>query len=149
MLLAAAWAPQIARFPPLWQYLQSILAYVTPPVVAVFLLGLFWRRGNSSGAVVTLAAGIPHGVLGWAGNELLGWFDLQFLYASGLILVASLSLFVIASMLSPRPEPQRLHCCTTRLWSSGGGGGENARAQSERWRPLRPCRCHGAASGDD
>jgi SSS family solute:Na+ symporter len=29
MGLAAAWAPQITRFPTLWQYLQSVLSYIT------------------------------------------------------------------------------------------------------------------------
>lgn len=58
-LLATVWAPHIARFPTLWQYLQSILSYITPPVVALLLLGIFWRRANGFGATTTMAVGVP------------------------------------------------------------------------------------------
>jgi len=44
MILAASWAPQILKFPSLWHYLQSVLAYASPPIVALYLVGLFWKR---------------------------------------------------------------------------------------------------------
>ena len=46
VLLAAAWAPMIESFSSLWAYLQIVLGMIAPPVVAVFLIGLFWRRGK-------------------------------------------------------------------------------------------------------
>lgn len=115
MVLAAAWAPQIAEFPTLWQYLQSILAYVTPPVVAVFLLGLFWPRGNRQGALVTLGAGIPLGVISWLANEVFAVVEIQYLYAAGIMLLISTGLFLLASLLSAPPEAQRRECCTWNL----------------------------------
>ena len=30
----------------LWDYIQSISAYVTPPWVVVFILGMFWKRAT-------------------------------------------------------------------------------------------------------
>jgi SSS family solute:Na+ symporter len=54
MVLAAVWAPQIQNFGSLFKYLQSVLAYISPPIVAVFLLGVFWRRANASGAFLSL-----------------------------------------------------------------------------------------------
>lgn len=41
MTVAVLWAPQIQNFPSLWTYLQSILAYAVPPIVVIFLLGIF------------------------------------------------------------------------------------------------------------
>ena len=38
MVFAAAWAPQVVKFPSIWQYLQQVLAYLAPPVVAC----LYW-----------------------------------------------------------------------------------------------------------
>ncbi len=58
MALAAAWVPQMTRFPSLRQHLQAILAYVTPPVVAVFLLGIFWPRGNNRYTEYALVHGL-------------------------------------------------------------------------------------------
>jgi len=63
----------------LWQYLQSILAYITPPVVVIFGLGIFWRQGTATAATVTLAAGIPLGILGWVLNEIASVYQIQFL----------------------------------------------------------------------
>ncbi|MEL6697227.1 MAG: sodium:solute symporter [Bacteroidota bacterium] len=57
VVLAAAWAPQIKQFDSLFKYLQQVIAYTSPPVVAAFLLGLFWRRGNGTGAIVSLVIG--------------------------------------------------------------------------------------------
>jgi len=108
MVLSALWAPQIANFPNLWNYLQSILSYVTPPVVAVFLGGIFWARGTPEAGFWTLLLGIPLGVAGWIGIEILGLVDLQFLYASGIMLAASALLFVTVSLRTRAPEPHRL-----------------------------------------
>jgi SSS family solute:Na+ symporter len=108
MFLSALWAPQITHFPNLWQYLQSILSYVTPPVVAVFLGGIFWARGTAQAGFWTLVSGIPLGVAGWVGNEILGLLDIQFLYASGIMFVLSVALFVGVSLVTDPPELSRL-----------------------------------------
>jgi len=46
----------------LYQYLQKIQAYISPPIAAVFLLGLFWQRLNSKGALASLYAGFLMGL---------------------------------------------------------------------------------------
>ena len=101
MALSALWAPQIAHFPTLWQYLQSILSYVTPPVVVVFLFGIFWRRGTATAAAVTLAGGIAIGIGGWLTNEIFGLFSIQYLYACGILFAADSVLFIGASLFGP------------------------------------------------
>ena len=57
MLLAALISPLIANFQGLFHYLQSALAYLVPPVVVVFVGGLFWRRANARAAFATLLGG--------------------------------------------------------------------------------------------
>lgn len=118
MVAAVLWAPVILKFPTLWQYLQSILSYVTPPVVAVFVGGLFWHRANSAGATATLALGIPLGALGWVGAEIFGWFQIQYLYACGLMLLLSLAILVVASLATPATHPERAEANAWRpaLW---------------------------------
>ncbi|MBU1919630.1 sodium:solute symporter, partial [bacterium] len=41
----------------LYQYLQSVQAYISPPIAAVFLIGVFWKRVNSRGAIASLITG--------------------------------------------------------------------------------------------
>ncbi|RNC88643.1 MAG: Na+/glucose cotransporter [Allomuricauda sp.] len=42
----------------LYQYLQSVQSYIAPPITAVFLLGILWKRVNSKAAIITLFSGL-------------------------------------------------------------------------------------------
>lgn len=114
MIIAALWAPQINHFPTMWQYLQSILSYITPPVVAIFMLGLFWKRGNARGAEFTLLFGLCIGITGWTMNEIMNVTRLQYLYAAGIMFLLSCMIFVFVSLLSSPPAQEKLE---DTLWS--------------------------------
>lgn len=47
----------------IFHYLQSIQAYISPPIAAVFLLGLYFSWINARGAIVTLWVGFGIGIL--------------------------------------------------------------------------------------
>ncbi len=47
----------------IFKYLQSVQAYISPPIAAVFLFGLFYKWINARGAIVALWAGFVLGVL--------------------------------------------------------------------------------------
>ena len=42
----------------MYQYLQNVQSYIAPPVTAVFLLGILWKRVNSTAAITTLFFGL-------------------------------------------------------------------------------------------
>ncbi|MEG3192792.1 sodium:solute symporter family transporter [Lysobacter sp. D1-1-M9] len=85
MALAAMWAPMIDHFPGLFAYLQQTFAYVTPPLVAVFLLGLWWRGLGASAAWRALLTG--HAIsVAWFVASQLGWLDLHFTIVAGVLL---------------------------------------------------------------
>ena len=42
----------------MYQYLQNVQSYIAPPVTAVFLLGIIWKRVNSEAAITTLLTGL-------------------------------------------------------------------------------------------
>ena len=46
----------------LFTYVQSIQAYISPPIAAVFLLGLLFKRLNTQGALASLGTGFVLGV---------------------------------------------------------------------------------------
>jgi SSS family solute:Na+ symporter len=77
LVVAVAWAPQLNLFPSLWQYLQGVLAYAVPPVVAVFLAGMFWRGANADGAVAAMIAGSICGFIFFLLNGVLGWTHIR------------------------------------------------------------------------
>jgi len=57
MIIAILWAPQIGNFEKLWDYLQNTLAWFCPPIVALFVMGLFTRSVNNSGAIASIIVG--------------------------------------------------------------------------------------------
>lgn len=102
MLASAAWVPQIARFPSLWQYFQAVLAYFTPPIAAVFLAGMLWRRASAAGAFAALIAGSALGALLYL-LAVLGVAHLQFLVAAAWVFALSLAVLIAVSVSGRRP----------------------------------------------
>ncbi|MEK6152288.1 sodium:solute symporter [Flavobacteriaceae bacterium 3-367] len=56
------WIPIITKLSDgLYEYLQNVQAYISPPITAVFLLGIFYKRINANGALATLVGGLVIG----------------------------------------------------------------------------------------
>ncbi len=56
--LGLLWIPIISKLSGgLYEYLQNVQAYISPPIAAVFLLGIFYKRINANGAIATLIGG--------------------------------------------------------------------------------------------
>jgi SSS family solute:Na+ symporter len=101
--VAALWAPQIEQFGSVVKYFQQLLAYMAPPVVAVFLAGLFWKRASASAAFTALLTGLTFAVLLLLFRDktpLAGW---NFLYVAPLLFVVSLAILFGVSLVTPAP----------------------------------------------
>ncbi|XP_025219065.1 sodium/glucose cotransporter 5 isoform X3 [Theropithecus gelada] len=61
--VSVAWIPvlQGSNSGQLFIYMQSVTSSLAPPVTAVFVLGIFWRRANEQGAFWGLIAGLVVG----------------------------------------------------------------------------------------
>src|SRR5690606_11350578 len=62
--LGLLWIPVMSAVSELglYHYLQSVQSYLAPPITAVFLLGIFWRRINARGAMAGLVVGFVLGM---------------------------------------------------------------------------------------
>ena len=112
MVIAIAWAPVILSFDTLIEYFQSFLGYVTMPIVVVLGAGLFWRRGTAPAAFWTLVTMVPAGLVGFATGEILDLHPIQSLYATGIMLVLSLVVFVAISLRTEAPDPEDIEDVT-------------------------------------
>lgn len=104
VVIAALWAPQIQKFDSVVKYFQQLLSYMAPPVVAVFLCGLFWRRANGTGAFVGLLSGLVIAIgllLGIKHTPMASW---HFLYVAPLIFLVSMAIIVVVSLLTAAPS---------------------------------------------
>lgn len=121
VILGMIWIPVMKKVAGggLYQYLQSAQSYLAPPITAVFMLGLFWKRMNRAGAVWGLSIGFILGLSKLTIQALFGAAegklhtpvlapigDYLWLYASGWLLLISLAVMVIASLMTPPPSKE-------------------------------------------
>jgi len=103
----------------LWIYLQSVQAYISPPITAVFLLGLLWKRTNATGALATLLTGFVLGAgrfiievavkAKWIDSPALTSFvSINFLHFSIAMFVVCVAVLVVVSLCTRPPSEKNL-----------------------------------------
>ena len=114
--LSMLWVPFIKYLSnEVYIYLQSVQAYISPPIAAVFLVGILWPRANRYGATAALFLGAVLGALRFilelnrsssivTGSSLMTTFvTINFLHFAILIFVISL-IVLIGGSLATQPE---------------------------------------------
>jgi len=127
MILAAIWAPQIENFNSLFKYLQTVLSYTVPPVVAVYLLGAFWKGANAHGAWISVLSGTAAGIVLFVLNVVTGLTSIHFLYISPILFAVSILGLMIGSRYGEPTKPSQ----TELVWTLAF-----FRAESEALRDL-------------
>jgi SSS family solute:Na+ symporter len=100
----------------LYQYMQSVQAYIAPPIAAVFLLGVFSKRMNARGAIASLLTGFVLGMgrlfaeifKGDLGGWLYAYANINFLHFAVLLFVVCVAVLVVVSITTPRPPDDQL-----------------------------------------
>jgi SSS family solute:Na+ symporter len=100
----------------LYQYLQSVQAYISPPIAAVFLLGVLWKRLNAAGAMAALLSGFVLGMgrlvaelnRGSLDGMLLGYATMNFLHFAIFLFVVCSVILVVVSLATPPPPADKV-----------------------------------------
>ena len=118
VVLGLAWIPLMQLISgELYHYLQSVQAYISPPVAAVFLVGIFYRRVNGSGAIASLLAGFVLGAVRLLaelnkpalaeGSLLLRYAEVNFMHMAILLFaICSFVLVVVSWLTRPVSDAQ-------------------------------------------
>ncbi len=106
MVLAALWSPHIESFPSLWDYLQTVLSFVCPPIVALFIFGIFTSKVNKNGANAAVITGVVLGLFGLlvksgAVFESLDAVMPHYLYLAGIIFILCSVILLVVSLMYP------------------------------------------------
>ncbi len=108
MVIAILWAPNIGHFDKLWDYLQNTLAWFCPPIVALFVMGLFLKRINNTGAIASIVVGVIISAV-LIGMNMYGSGDQlpNFLYVAFLHFIACcITLYVFSLFGTAKPESE-------------------------------------------
>jgi SSS family solute:Na+ symporter len=120
----------------LYQYLQSVQAYISPPIAAVFLIGVLWQRVNSTGAIASLITGFVLG-MGRLVAEinkpnldglLLSYASVNFLHFAIILFVICAAVLVGVSLLTAPPPAEKVAGLTFAVRAEATVKGE------PRWR---------------
>ena len=123
VLLGLLWVPFIHLISSqLYIYLQSVQAYISPPIASCFILGILWPRMNSQGAISSLMTGFVLGTVRFvaeimdrigAGHQIqssiLRWIiDMNFLHYAIFMFVICSAVLIGVSLVTPAPERKKL-----------------------------------------
>lgn len=96
LLAMIAAKPLLGRFDQAFQYIQEFTGFFTPGIVVIFMLGMFWKRATTAGA---LTAAIGSAVLSLALK--LAWPSLPFMNRIGVVFLLSLAAAIVVSLAVP------------------------------------------------
>ncbi len=72
LLIAVVMAPLLGSLPQVFQFIQEYTGIVSPGILAIFLLGLFWKKTTNNAALWGALTSIPVALYFKTGNK--GWF---------------------------------------------------------------------------
>ncbi len=119
IVLSLMWIPFMGRISSqLWIYLQSVQAYISPPIAAVFLFGVFWKRINGQGAIASLLTGFVLGAARfileviYANQQLSGFLEffvrVNFLHFAVLMFAVCVVVLIGVSLMTPAPAASKV-----------------------------------------
>ncbi len=109
----------------IYQYLQSVQAYISPPIAAIFLIGVLSKRVNSQGAIAALLTGFVLGIArlileltkGSLSGFLYQYADINFLHFAFLLFLICTLVLVVVSYLTSQPPNQKIEGLTIHTTS--------------------------------
>ena len=111
-VIAVLVAPALGVLDQAFQFIQEYTGFVSPGVVAIFLVGLFWKRATGNAALWAVILTIPMS----AGMKFLVP-DIPFLDRMGYVFLILVALMVIISLADPKSKdnPRAIDISTARL----------------------------------
>lgn len=143
--VSIAWIPvvQTAQSGQLFDYIQSITSYLTPPIAAVFMLGVFCKRVNEIGAFCGLMIGLLIGLARMITEFAYGTGScvnpsncptiicgVHYLYFSIILFVTSCIIILgVSLMTKPIPDKNLYRLC----WSLRNSTEEREDIEQDEW----------------
>jgi len=106
-ILAIICSPLFGHYTTIFEGINKLISYVAPPITAVFLLGVFWKRASGKSAFITLVSGIALGLISFYLDwNKIAWnkmFQADFMLMAFLLFVLCVLIMVVTTLLFPEP----------------------------------------------
>ena len=99
-MLAIICSPIFGHYTTIFEGINKLISYVAPPITAVFLCGVFWKRASGKAAFSTMVGGTLLGAVVFY----MDWTKLytgDFMLTAFFLLVACVVIMIAASLASP------------------------------------------------
>jgi SSS family solute:Na+ symporter len=103
LIIGAIMAPLLGGIDQAFQFIQEYTGIVSPGILAVFMLGLFYRKATNKSAIIGVILSIPIAMYFKIGAK--GWFDsplfvdLPFLHQMGLTAIITCIIIIVSSYI--------------------------------------------------
>src|SRR5512136_32488 len=103
LVFGALWSPMVGRFGSIFSYAQDSWALMLAPIMAVFVLAIFWKRMTRTAAVLALLLAVPMLGLVYL-RQFYGFLaGVNIFNLSGIIFLVSLGFVITVSLFSGSP----------------------------------------------
>ncbi|XP_078617965.1 sodium/glucose cotransporter 4-like [Branchiostoma floridae x Branchiostoma japonicum] len=123
IVVSIVWIPivQAAQGGQLFNYIQAVTGYLSPPICACFILGIFWKRTTEPGAFWGLMSGLVVGLIRLVMDFAYGspgcgepefrpavLWRVHFLYFAMILFAVSAIVMVVVSLFTPPIDDKHL-----------------------------------------
>jgi SSS family solute:Na+ symporter len=124
-ILAIICSPLFGHYTTIFEGINKLISYVAPPITAVFLLGVFWKRASGVSALITLITGMGLGLV----TFYLDWnkiYQGDFMLMAFFLFILCVLVMAATSRLFPEPLKDSAALLVWKDWReplSGAAGG--------------------------
>lgn len=101
-VLAIVASPIFGLYPTLLEAINTLICYVAPPITAIFVIGVFWKKASGKAAYITFVSGIIIGAV-FCTLGLTKQYNPNFLIMAFIICMFCCALLIICSYIFPEP----------------------------------------------
>ena len=123
LIIAILIAPQLKSLGQVFQYIQEYTGVVSPGILAVFLMGLFYKKANNNGAIWGVISSIPIamyfkvGPNGWSSLSIFN-HDIPFMNQMLITCLATMFIIFLVSKIEGNQDDPKGILITKKLFST-------------------------------
>jgi len=114
MMIAAMWSTQGDKFSSVFEAINKVAAVLSPPIAAVLLLGVLYKKGTKEASLITLTTGLIMGITVFvldfkftsSGTSIVteSW-GVPFMMQAWWLFCICVAIYLVASIFTPKPDP--------------------------------------------